>query len=588
VREILDDYLKAHDPDTHREWHERAITYFDSQIAKRTGEEAERLELERLYHYIQMDEDLGIRVFQQIAEDLTRSGLNNRLRGLLSDVNTYKLGLKHESSRLWLEYYEARLARHGRRYADAEKSYQAISENLQVEPKLRAYALCDWGEILVKDEWLGQIGGCERAIQILEPARQAADIDAKLVFVFTHLSRVYGMHGEWLRAVDALQSQLGFFQQHSDQVGIVKTLAEVRWTYGRWGNWKKSLEAETQAQEIIARIPGNSFLKATLVEYSWIPLWSGRYNETEKYLRDSLTYAIRVDDFPRQSDLFGMLGYTLGLQNKFGEALLNFAESVKKFQEGELYKGGVKGFLGNVLIKQGELNKAEDNLYEALSSKRKIHDVAGIPEIFNWLGELFEIRHDWRQAASYYHQSLDLRSLGRRHFECGAFTGLVRVRQAQNDRDAIMPLLTEAESLAQQFEYNDHLASLYLTQAQFAWDGPNTLRYFQLALIYALRFNRFLLDEVLSGRSQGTFLSPIIPYLGHRGDEGQQMLVALREWWHTGVNDTGTPRPDTISPIPESIPLLEAEFIARRREPGDNSFQKTVIQQIDQVLRVKK
>ena len=44
-----------------------------------------------------------------------------------------------------------------------------------------------------------------------------------------------------------------------------------------------------------------------------------------------------------------------------------------------------------------------------------------------------------------------------------------------------------------------------------------------------------------------------------RGEEGRQMLIALRDWWKTGVNDIGTPRPDTISPIPEGIPLLEAE-----------------------------
>jgi len=37
------------------------------------------------------------------------------------------------------------------------------------------------------------------------------------------------------------------------------------------------------------------------------------------------------------------------------------------------------------------------------------------------------------------------------------------------------------------------------------------------------------------------------------------MLIALRDWWQTSVNDIGTPRPDTISPIPEGIPLLEAE-----------------------------
>ncbi len=59
------------------------------------------------------------------------------------------------------------------------------------------------------------------------------------------------------------------------------------------------------------------------------------------------------------------------------------------------------------------------------------------------------------------------------------------------------------------------------------------------------------------------------------------MLTALGEWWQTDVNDIGTPRPDTISPILEGISLLEAERIARGREPGDGSQQMSVVEQIE-------
>jgi hypothetical protein len=104
-------------------------------------------------------------------------------------------------------------------------------------------------------------------------------------------------------------------------------------------------------------------------------------------------------------------------------------------------------------------------------------------------------------------------------------------------------------------------------------------------MIYALRYNRFLLDEVLSGRPQGTPLRPIIPYCLARGEEGRQMLGALCDWWKAGVNDIGTPRPDTISPIPEGILLLEAERIAREREPGDGSPQKSVVEQIEAAFK---
>jgi hypothetical protein len=62
------------------------------------------------------------------------------------------------------------------------------------------------------------------------------------------------------------------------------------------------------------------------------------------------------------------------------------------------------------------------------------------------------------------------------------------------------------------------------------------------------------------------------------------MLLALRDWWKTGINDIGAPRPDTISPIPEGLALLEAEKLAREREPGDGSAQKSVVEQIEAAL----
>jgi len=302
------------------------------------------------------------------------------------------------------------------------------------------------------------------------------------------------------------------------------------------------------------------------------------------------------------------LGFVLGVQAKYKEAFSCFAQSLERYEslgsEYEWSTGMTKGFCGYILTRQGELEKAEEYLVQSLSTKRKFQDNLGIPEIVNWFGELHEVRSKQREvrtvelatAETFYRQCLELRWTGRRHFECGAFTGLVRVKHAQSDYAAIAPLLAEAEQLAQQYEYNDHLASLRLSQGHIAWDGRGAVaapvlgevsspqRYYQYALIYALRYNRFLLDEVLSGRPQGSPLRPIIPHCLERGEEGRRMLTALCDWWRTGVNDIGAPRPDTISPIPEGIALLEAERLTREREPGDGWPQKSVVEQIEAAL----
>jgi hypothetical protein len=208
-----------------------------------------------------------------------------------------------------------------------------------------------------------------------------------------------------------------------------------------------------------------------------------------------------------------------------------------------------------------------------------------------YLATVYEVLKGFDKAERFYQLAkTEAYQISRNYFMCGAPTGLARVKYAQKDYLAIPPLWTEAEQLVQQYEYNDYFTSLYLTRGSITWDGlisewesgfETALRNYQLALMHALRYNRFLLDEALSGREQGTPLQPIIPHCLKRGTEGQRMLTALRDWWQSGMNDIGTPRPDTISPIPEGISLLEAERVARQREPGDGSSQKSVVEQIN-------
>ena len=107
-----------------------------------------------MYHRVRADEEAGIKLFQEMAEELTRYRLINRLRALLNDVNTYPL--ERENSRLWREYYNARLAHLKSQFTEAEKVYQAIGKNTDAEDKLRAYALCSLGIILSRWRRLGE------------------------------------------------------------------------------------------------------------------------------------------------------------------------------------------------------------------------------------------------------------------------------------------------------------------------------------------------------------------------------------------------------------------------------------------------
>ena len=590
VREIVDENLRAQDSERHCELHKRAAAYFEKQLEKLAGEEAERLGLERLYHRVRADEEAGTQLFQEMAEELVRYRLGSQLQTLMNDVTNYPL--EKVNAKLWRDYYNALLARLGARYADAEQLYQTIAQS-EPEPKLKAYALADWGWILRRREYIRRPYGKEKALRVLESALNVGlEVDTKLALVWMLLSDVYLANAEWDKALHYLSRAKEFFHSHNAYAEMVQVLRQELSMYGRLGNFRGVVLTWEKIKDMLNSSGNPRYMRA----YSKLPIewfFMGRYSEWVNGIRPVFDYARSTQD---EDALIGHrrdLGLALAMQGRCSEAITLLEESVASARNlggiGELETYLALCFTAVAQFKCGRTKEAETNLLEAINIGQRIRAHLDLGPLY--LGIIYEANRQMDKAVEFYQLSLtDARPIQRNYYISAALTGLVRVKHAQGDYAAIPPLLAEAEQLAQQYEYNDHLASLRLTQGILSTDrerisGYETaLDYFKQAMIYALRYNRFLLDEVLSGRPQGAPLHPIIPYCLERGEDGRQILIALRDWWKIGFNDIGTRRPDTISPIPEGIPLLEAERIAREREPGDGSPQKSVFEQIEVVL----
>ena len=590
VREMMDENLRVQDSERHVELHERAAVYFEKRLEKVAGEEAERLGLERLYHRVRADEEIGTKLFQEIAEEMVRYRLLSKLQTLLTDINTY--GLRSENNRSWVTFNHARLLHFQARTKEAEELYRTLTENENVEPKLRAYSLCNLGRILSRWERLGGRGMPDYVIQILEQSLSLVPLDLNLTDSLLCSARVLEYVGDWDRASSLIDKAAEYFETHVDNYGLLHTLDDKRRHCYLRGDWKQMLAVRRAGQTLLSQEPDHLSFRATVFG-NWALgfVYAGRCYETELDLRESILIHKQLGDTNLIINHLRFLGLTLGLQGKYDEGLNLLIESIELSTNlGTDYRLGLasaKGYLGKMLARQGKLNLAEQAALQCLAIKREFNDNIELVWVLDALAEIKEILGSHDQAEEHFRESLRLRKVGRHYFESTALTGLVRVKYAQGDIAAIRPLLVEAEQLAQQYEYNDHLASLRLTQGHLAWENGNqdeTLGFYQHAIIYALRYNRFLLDELLSGRPQGTPLRPIIPYCLEHGEEGKKILLVLRDWWKTGVNDIGTPRPDTISPIPEGISLLEAEKIAREREPGDGAVQNSVVEQLGAVL----
>jgi hypothetical protein len=595
VREIIDENLRVSAPDRHCALHERAAAHFEARLAHTRSAEAEKLELERLYHSVRADEELGIRLFQETADNLARYEVFNRLQTILNDIRSYPL--ERENSQLWRKYYEGRMAHSKNRIGVSEKIYREISQNQHAEPKLRAYALYGLGNLLLDRDKIKS--SAQEGVAALKQALTIAPkIDFNLAFAFSHLSFVHAQKGEWDDAEAMLLKQMHFFVSADDKYGVIRTLRSILSMYGWMGEWKKSLDTHKRILGLVSEFDGNKLLAADARARPWHLIWSGRLYDAERGLSAAVDLFQDIGHTEIIPSARRDIAYVLGLQNAYGQANRLFSEVSEHFRKNSKLAeyGCLLGFWGVIAGRAGEIEKAQVLLLESWQIRNQIEDRLGFQEVLNWLALTSELSsiHDEQSkitAESYYRQSLVFRRMGRRHFESAALTGLTRIKHAQADYAAIPPLLAEAEQLAQQYEYNDHLASLRLSQGHIVWDShipvwgegfDAALAYYKQALIYALRYNRFLLDEALWGGGISTPLKPIIPHCLERTFEGQRMLMALRDWWQSGVNGLGAPRPDTISPLPEGIPLLEAERIAREREPGDGTPQRTVLESLSE------
>jgi tetratricopeptide (TPR) repeat protein len=585
---MMDENLRVQDSERHEELHDKAAVYFEKRLEKAMDEDVERWGLERLYHRVRENEIAGIKLFQQMAEELVQYRLTNRLSTLLNDVNTYPL--EHDNCKSWREYYNARLLFLLVRFWDSIILYEKIGYNTKSESKLRAYALCDLADLLTQREISHQPGVLEKSLKASQKSLEVApELDAKTILNYRTQSDIYFIQfGDWEKAFSYLNTVQDFYGKSGDKYGEASAYRAIKTLNALHGNWSGMYIAQKRGLDILPKEFGHSTVYAELIS-SWSPAyaWSGRYNEAESNTREAMKIANKLGEV----DLRGLvrdLGLILAVQGKFKESDEYFQEWDKlrvSLNLSDIERATVLRWQSVSWIKEGKLQEAEKALTDIVATLQTASYTPSMGEVLTWLGLAYELDIEYEKSIVQYQHSLNHR--GRQYFECGALTGLVRVKHAQGDITAILPLFVEAERLAQQYEYNDHLASLRLTQGHLTWESgkqDEALAFFQHAMTYALRYNRFLLDELLSGRPQGTPLRPVIPYCLERGEDGKKILLALRDWWKTGVNDVGTPRPDTISPIPEGLPLLEAEKLTRQREPGDGSMQKSVVEQIESVL----
>jgi tetratricopeptide (TPR) repeat protein len=319
----------------------------------------------------------------------------------------------------------------------------------------------------------------------------------------------------------------------------------------------------------------------------------GRYRAARLGAEEALRLADQLEEKELRVTILESIALALGMEERYDDARARFDEAERFFDDfsgaderagdSDRYIRAMLSFRGLVAARQGRLADAEADLSRALEIKRRIGDEIGTPEVHVWQGVACELRGAVDEAEAAYRSALDLRRVNRRYFDASALAGLARVVRRPSGAEAV-----EAERLAVRYRYDDVLAVLRMGQAYASWDDPGgfdaALGRFREALVHGLRFNRFLLDELVSGRPGGAVVRPIAAACVERGADGRRMLESLSAWWQTGSHEPDRRGEGDVSLVDAGVELVVAERAAREREPGAGPPGRTVLEQLGAAL----
>jgi len=619
VREIMDENLRAQDSERHCELHERAAAYFEKRWEKVAdvrlgwrGEETDQAMIELLYHRILVSEIEGINYLERIFYTAGHLWQLELQRKLLDEALHHVFLEPMLQSRL--EFLVAQTTNDWKKQEcqfkvlldkpiddvlrakvlgalTAPLAYQGKSE--EARNYLReALTICDRQEDRIAAAWTRlelcwQVGideglrHIEHAIAAFEEAgdtygfamakaqlgwnnlnrweankaREAFSQSMvaleklhyrhEVAFVKERLGQTYLIEGDFWKAITLKEQALKVFQDLQDKWSVAWTLHELAVCYNWIGRWEHTIAILERARRIFN-------------------VW-GDHRETDSVVAKASIYR-------RQS----RLEHAMELYKEVLESLPRYTPWTMQ----ELYAG-----IASIYLTEHECEKAWVGYQQAIDEFRS-HGFDREADLVggNYLGDWHLTCGEAAKAVEQYSLCLKMaQSLNTHAYECQALVGICQAYYLLGDFDKVKINADQAEKIGQSFSYYAMIADINSLRGFIAFDqsqNGNSLplgafQFFSASLKYSLLYNRYKLDRTTQ---------TVISHCLERSEEGQRMLIALRDWWNTSVNDIGAPRPDTISPIPEDIALLEAERIAREREPGDGSPQKSVVEQIEAAL----
>jgi len=458
VRDFINQDLSNREPVRYQEINILAAEYYTTLLNNKIVSNHRMIKLESLYHQLLTDDKQG---FSNLRKEFTDAALLIQPSYCQTIVQMAdKIGLIKDEYKLWIEYYYGFIARQNSDFVKAEKLFSKLAEKTIIEqfPELKAELFYNWGVAL----WY--CCAFEKSLKVSKLALELNQELGKNRFINRSLGVIglsqdrQGNFDDGLVTVDRMVNKA---QESNDKISEAYGLNSIGYFGWHAGKWK---------------IAEDAFLKQRKI---WMDLGS-KFGEC--YCLGHL------------GRLYADIGYYTESRNLLIEGLEATKESGNKEMEIVVLTN-----IAALDYYQNEFESAICNVEEALKIVKKVNHKYYVSEASFLLGDIYYTTGEIEKSEEQYTLSLEhATELSSKWMIFKNQVCLFNINLSNNliDQSDYNTLLSSGTL----YKYNDQLAELNKYMGNWfikKSDLSNSIKYYSLALLYAVKYNWHYLNKIM-------------------------------------------------------------------------------------------
>lgn len=299
-----------------------------------------------------------------------------------------------------------------RNYSENDSEIRALRERIIYAKKNEestGYLMIKLANILIEKSL-----STNEALNYLESAEdefKATEDSWGLVITRNELGLFYEERGDFMTALNNFESSLKLLEELDDSVSQIKIINNIGNVYLKMKEYDTAFSNYKKAYNISKRINFQFGIISSLNNTIDVLLFLHNYKLANDILKGNLDYFIRTGNnfgISITYSKFGKLYYAFG-QNYYDLSMKFFENAVEVKTSGGYHKEMIDDliFIAKIHSESGRVKLAENFLLQGLNTARTFDLSESEGEIYNLLGEIFELSENFDEMNNYYNLALE-------------------------------------------------------------------------------------------------------------------------------------------------------------------------------------